>query len=84
LLITVGVSTLVSVFSSALVGAFLVLAPWTPWWESNLLLQANHTLRAVLLSEFTRGAVSGLGLVNLLLAGLDARQYLQGRGRFFH
>jgi hypothetical protein len=75
----VGVTTLLSVFSSALVGAFLILAPWTPWWETNFLLQANQTLRAILLSEFTRGAVSGLGLVNLLLAGLDVRSHLRGR-----
>jgi len=73
------VTTLLSVLSSALVGVFLVLAPWTPWWDSNFLLQVNPTLRTVLLSEFTRGAVSGLGLVNLLLAVLDLRASFRDR-----
>jgi len=73
------VTTLLSVLSSALVGVFLVLAPWTPWWDSNFLLQVNRTLRTVLLSEFTRGAVSGLGLVNLLLAVLDLRASFRDR-----
>ena len=72
-------TTLLSVLSSAMVGVFLVLAPWTPWWDSNFLLQVNRTLRTVLLSEFTRGAVSGLGLVNLLLAVLDLRASFRDR-----
>ena len=76
---TAAVTTQLSVLLSALVGAFLVLAPWTEWWDANLLLQASGTLRSVLLSEFTRGAVSGLGLVNLLVAGLDARAYFRER-----
>jgi hypothetical protein len=78
------VTTLLSVLSSALVGVFLVLAPWTPWWDTNVILQANRTLRTVLLSEFTRGAVSGLGLVNLLLAVLDLRSSLKDRDGLAH
>jgi hypothetical protein len=56
-----------------LVGTLLVFAPWVSFWgyspwESNWLLQAWPSLRALLLSSFTRGAVTGLGLVNVLLA----------------
>jgi hypothetical protein len=37
-------------------------------------------VRAVLLHPFARGAVSGLGLVNILLALNEARQLLLGGG----
>jgi hypothetical protein len=68
------VATLLSALSSFLVGIVLVVAPWTVLWETNYLLQPSPLLRAVLLSTFARGAVSGLGLVNLVLALDEVRQ----------
>jgi len=68
-----------SVLSSLLVGVILVVAPWTTWWESNYLLLPHPAVRAVLLSTFTRGVVSGLGLVNILLAMHEAQQHWTGR-----
>jgi len=62
------VAALLSILSSLLVGSVLVFAPWTSLWDSNWLLQVWPDLRGFLLSAFTRGAVSGLGLVNVLLA----------------
>ncbi len=59
-----------------MVGLILTAAPWTALWDGNYLLHAHPLLRAALLSSFTRGAVSGLGLVNLLLALHEARQHL--------
>lgn len=70
----------VSVLSSLLVGSLLAVVPWTPLWETNYLLQPHPVLRGVLLSPFTRGAVSGLGLVNLLLGLTEVREFL-GRTR---
>ena len=73
-----------SVISSLLVGLILVFAPWTALplvgnlWESNFFLQPHPVMRAVLLNAFTRGAVTGLGLVNVLLALLDAHRLLGG------
>ncbi len=49
------------------VGIFLILYPWMRLWEQNSLLTHYPVLRAVLLNYFVRGAVSGLGLANLLL-----------------
>jgi len=46
----------------------------------NYLLQPYPVLRGLLLSSFTRGAVSGLGLVNILLALHDAHQHLTSSG----
>ncbi len=71
-------TTLLSVASSCLVGIVLILAPWSDLWEMNYVLQLHPAVRAVMLSAFTRGAVTGLGLVNVLLAALDARALLSG------
>lgn len=67
--------------SSTLVGLVLIVAPWWPagLWESNYFLAAHTELRGWVLSAFTRGAVSGLGLVNVVLAFAEARQYLFDR-----
>jgi hypothetical protein len=74
-------AALLSILSSLLVGVVLVFAPWTPLWDSNWLLQPWPALRAFLLSSFTRGAVTGLGLVNLLLALSDVHARLVAPGR---
>ena len=64
-------TTLLSVVSSVLVGSVLILAPWTRLWEANYLLQASPWLRDVLLHHATRGAITGLGFVNVLVAWHD-------------
>jgi hypothetical protein len=68
------------IVSSLLVGAFLVAVPWMTLWDANYLLHPHPAVRTLLLSAFTRGAVSGLGLVNILLALHDAHQHLTGAG----
>jgi hypothetical protein len=70
------VAALLSIASSLLVGIVLVFAPWTPLWDSNWLLPVWPGLRGLLTSPFTRGAVTGLGLVNVLLALSDVRARL--------
>jgi hypothetical protein len=74
-------AALLSILSSLLVGIVLVFAPWTPLWDSNWLLQLWPALRGFLLSSFTRGAVTGLGLVNVLLALGDVHRHLLGPER---
>ena len=72
-----------SVLSSLMVGVVLLIAPWTTpttpvtgsLWEANYLLQ-YAVVRTVLLNPFIRGTVSGLGLVNIVLAVHEARQHL--------
>lgn len=72
-----------SVLSSLMVGVVLLVAPWTTpttpvtgsLWEANYLLQ-YPVVQTVLLNPFVRGTVSGLGLVNIVLAVHEARQHL--------
>ena len=73
-------ASLLSIVSSLVVGAVLVIIPWTSLWEANYLLQPHPAIRGFLLSAFIRGAVSGLGLVNILLALHDAHRHLTDAG----
>jgi hypothetical protein len=74
-------AVLLSVVSTLLVGLILAVAPWTALWDANYLLSPHPLLRTVLLSAFTRGAVSGLGLVNIVLALHEIHQHLIGGER---
>jgi len=67
---------LLSILSSLLVGLVLLVAPWTAVWDSNWLLQPHPLVRELLLNAFTRGAVSGLGLINIVIALHDLRDRL--------
>lgn len=76
-------SSRLSIFSSFVVGIALIFTPWMTLfgyslWESNWLLQVWPGLRGPVLSAFARGAVTGLGLVNVLLALHDAHARLVG------
>ena len=53
------------------VGLVLILLPWSMFWESNYFLNSYPSLIPILLNPFVRGAISGLGLVDALLA-IDA------------
>ncbi|MGH9338481.1 MAG: hypothetical protein ACRD1R_02555 [Acidobacteriota bacterium] len=49
------------------VGIFLLVFPWMRLWDQNSLLQIYPQLRLIFLNNFFRGAVSGLGMANLIL-----------------
>jgi len=49
-------------------GALLLFLPWLNSWESNYFLTRYPTLIPVLLHPAMRGAISGLGALNILLA----------------
>jgi hypothetical protein len=74
------VAAILSVLSSLLVGILLVVVPWTALWDANYLLQPYPSVRTLLLSGYLRGTVSGLGLVNIVLALDEAHQHLRARG----
>lgn len=49
-------------------GALLLFLPWLNSWESNYFLTRFPVLIPVMLHPAVRGAVTGLGLLNILLA----------------
>jgi hypothetical protein len=60
-------------------GFFLIIVPWSPAWDHNLVMTYFASLRPLLESDYARGAVSGLGLVNLWV-GLAEATKLPRRG----
>ena len=47
------------------VGLLLVIVPWSTFWDQNALLEAIPAVYRWTRSEFVRGAVSGLGALNI-------------------
>ena len=47
------------------VGLLLVLLPWTTFWDRNYLFDLVPLLDGAIESSYVRGAVSGLGLLNI-------------------
>lgn len=47
------------------VGFVLLVVPWSVLWDRNYFVEALPQLQAVLTSNYVRGAVSGLGAVNI-------------------
>jgi len=50
------------------VGLLLTVVPWSTYWDRNYFTQALPWLKRALGSNYVRGAVSGLGVVNLVAA----------------
>ena len=50
------------------VGAFLIVFPWTPQWESNSVANLFPLLRDLWASSYFRGALSGLGFLNIYIS----------------
>ena len=49
-------------------GLLLVLLPWSAFWERNYFVEWSPLLSGWLTSNYTRGAVSGLGILNVWAA----------------
>jgi hypothetical protein len=61
------------------VGLLLVLVPWSALWERNYFVGMFPALLYLLRNNFLRGAVSGLGIVNLLMGFYDLADLLMAR-----
>ena len=47
------------------VGLVLIVVPWSTFWDRNLFAEAVPMLHAALQNNFVRGAVSGVGVLNV-------------------
>ena len=45
-----------------------MLIPWSTFWERNYFAEGSEAFKALLTSNYMRGAISGLGLVNVWAA----------------
>jgi hypothetical protein len=49
-------------------GALLLYLPWSGYWEQNYFLSHYPSLMRIVLHPSFRGAVSGVGVLDILLA----------------
>jgi hypothetical protein len=66
-------------------GLFLIVYPWTTAWDDNYFSQAVpdralSTWRVLWSNHYVRGAVSGLGLVNIWIAVAEVFRLFASRG----
>jgi hypothetical protein len=61
------------------VGLLLVLVPWSSFWERNYFVTLVPSLVDLLRNNYLRGAVSGVGVVNLLVGFYDLSDLLMAR-----
>ena len=53
------------------IGIFLLLFPWTQYWDDNYFLHFLPSIRRWWGNLYVRGAVSGIGVVNLYISLVD-------------
>jgi hypothetical protein len=61
------------------VGLILLLVPWIGFWDRNYFAEAMPFVHAVIQNNYVRGAVSGVGLLNILAGLIELRDYLRQR-----
>lgn len=50
------------------VGLLLILIPWSAFWDHNYFADSSSFVRDAITNNYFRGAVSGLGLLNIYAA----------------
>jgi len=63
------------------VGLVLLIVPWSPLWERNYFVQIWPAIESVTGNDLVRGAVSGLGIVNLWAAASEVSVLFGMRAR---
>ncbi|MCC7416011.1 MAG: hypothetical protein IT176_02635 [Acidobacteria bacterium] len=63
------------------VGLLLIVLPWSALWEQNYFVGQWPALGRLLRSDYARGAVSGLGVVNVVAGVVDLVPLFAARGR---
>jgi polyferredoxin len=62
------------------VGLLLAVLPWSTFWERNYFAESWPPLHALMTNNFVRGAVSGLGIVNLAAGVTELARVFYTRG----
>lgn len=67
------VEVIVRIIVRLYLGLLVLALPWLPLWTQNNLFTYSPVLLTLADSGFFRGMVSGLGLLNIILAALQAK-----------
>ena len=68
---------IVFIFFCFELGLFLLIFPWSQYWDNNLFLNYAPFLREWVLSNYFRGAVSGLGIVDIGIGMFESMHFKQ-------
>jgi hypothetical protein len=60
-------------------GFVLIVVPWLAFWDRNYFAELVPAVQAVVTNNFVRGAVSGLGVINLMVGLVDLVSLLASR-----
>jgi hypothetical protein len=63
------------------IGLLLMVLPWSGFWDRNYFGAALPGLRPIMTNNFVRGAVTGLGVVNLVAGIAELSLLFAGRER---
>ena len=61
------------------VGFVLTVVPWSAYWDRNYFAESLPFLQSLITNDFVRGAVSGLGLVNVCAGIADLAAVFSAR-----
>lgn len=75
------ISAVIYLFYLFEAGLLLLLVPWSSLWEGNYFLAGHPMLRSLCLSPFSRGAVSGIGLLHLVAGVFDSLAFIREERR---
>ncbi len=74
-----GVLSLLFIFYCVEAGTLLMMIPWSPYWDRQLISLPVAELQALALRPWVRGAVSGFGLLHLLWGAHDLDAWIAAR-----
>jgi hypothetical protein len=60
-------------------GFALMVVPWSAFWDRNYFAQAFPFVQEIITNNFVRGAVSGLGVINLVVGVRELASVLLAR-----
>jgi hypothetical protein len=68
---------LLAVHIYSAVGAFLLVFPWLSYWEQNYFSGLGAEWYSVWMNSYFRGAVSGLGAINICISFAELARLLR-------
>ena len=66
------------------VGLVLIIIPWSAFWDRNYFATVIPPLQDIITNNFVRGAVSGVGLLNLIAGLMELVSMYLGRAAARH
>jgi hypothetical protein len=65
------------------VGLLLMVVPWSDFWADNYFAQTFPALAPIITNAFVCGAISGLGIANILIGVADLGRLFSARAGDF-